>query len=551
MSLSSGAVPVPGSPVAPPATTTRWLMAAAAPLPYIVLLAAAYSVFCVTTDDPFITYRYAANILARHGPVFNIGERVEGFSSPLHLLLCVLLLKIVPAADILFKAKLVGLCLAALAVWQTGRLARVTGLSGAGALVAQLLVALNTNFALGGVNGLETSLYTCLVLAAVLAFIRELNGRVGPQSAVWLFLVFLTRPDGLLIFALLLAVRFAWAVRRGRVGRDVVGWATIFLLLTVGFLLARYAYYGQWVPNTYYAKQVAPVWGLREGKAYLLHPLFPTALYWPSLHGFAAFWAQKWPVLGVITFWGLALTGLLRLASRWTGWVLFVIVAAQTAFVLRFGGDWMPGWRFLIPSVPLLAVLQCHGLRALRLPTAVGKAAAPVLALLLWGECAFAVPHDPWSNVHFSTQSADLLAADNALGRKWVVVNRYIEDTVEPGSVVAYSEMGFAGYRNLDVKFIDVRGLTDREIARLPASYKGSWGVDDEAWMLPTDPLYQIFQRRKPSVIIAFSHPAQMPSVVLDRYYFTAAVHDPRDPWWQMPYALVYRPPDGLPNPAQ
>ena len=56
-------------------------------LPYLLLLLGAYSVFCVTTDDPFITYRYAANLLAGHGPVFNIGERVEGFSSPLHLLL--------------------------------------------------------------------------------------------------------------------------------------------------------------------------------------------------------------------------------------------------------------------------------------------------------------------------------------------------------------------------------------------------------------------------------------------------------------------------------
>ena len=56
-------------------------------LPYLLLLLSAYSVFCVTTDDPFITYRYAANLLAGHGPVFNIGERVEGFTSPLHLLL--------------------------------------------------------------------------------------------------------------------------------------------------------------------------------------------------------------------------------------------------------------------------------------------------------------------------------------------------------------------------------------------------------------------------------------------------------------------------------
>lgn len=83
-------------------------------LPYALLLVIAYSVFCVTPDDPYITYRYAANLLAGHGPVFNIGEWVEGFSSPLHLLLSAALLRTVPGVDILFKAKLMGLLFAEL-----------------------------------------------------------------------------------------------------------------------------------------------------------------------------------------------------------------------------------------------------------------------------------------------------------------------------------------------------------------------------------------------------------------------------------------------------
>lgn len=41
--------------------------------------------FANTIDDPLITLRYAANVLGGHGPVLNAGERVEGFTSPLHL----------------------------------------------------------------------------------------------------------------------------------------------------------------------------------------------------------------------------------------------------------------------------------------------------------------------------------------------------------------------------------------------------------------------------------------------------------------------------------
>jgi hypothetical protein len=38
-------------------------------------------------DDAYIVFRYADNLLAGLGPVFNAGERVEGFTSPLWLLL--------------------------------------------------------------------------------------------------------------------------------------------------------------------------------------------------------------------------------------------------------------------------------------------------------------------------------------------------------------------------------------------------------------------------------------------------------------------------------
>ena len=209
----------------------------------------------------------------------------------------------------------------------------------------------------------------------------------------------------------------------------------------------------------------------------------------------------------------------------------------------------MPGWRFLVPVLPLLAVLQVQGLRRLRGHTGLGIA-APALAVSLWIVCAIVSPHNPWSNARYSTASADLLPADNALGRKWIAANRYIHDVLPPGGVIAYSEMGYAGYSNLDKAFIDVRGLTDREIARLPASYKGTWGVDDEQWMIPGDPLYQILKRRQPTAIVAFSHPPQMPPAVLEHYYLVWSIQDPRDPPSAIDSALVYRPLDQIVNKA-
>lgn len=515
-------------------------------VPYLLLLVGAYSVFCVTTDDPFITYRYAANLLAGHGPVFNVGERVEGFSSPLHLLLMALLLKIAPSVDILFKAKLLGLVLAALALWQTGRLARAAGLSDGEGLLAQVLVAVNNNFALAAVNGMETTLAVCLVLGSVLTFGREIEGRGGLRSAGLLFLALSARPEAALLFAVLLLVRVILTVRRRLPWWDALGWASVFLLLTAGMLLARFAYYGQVVPNTYDAKQVTPQYAWQWGPLYLLHPLSPVRVAWDYLRFPGPLWSTQWQALGTTVFWGLALLGSVR--RGWWAGALSAIILAQMAFVLHFGGDWMPGWRFVVPVLPLLAVLQVQGLGRLRGHGPVRTVAAPALAISLWIVCAFVSPHDPWSNARFSTASADLLPADNALGRKWIATDGYIHDVLPPGGVIAYSEMGYAGYHNPDKTFIDVRGLTDREIARLPASYKGPWGVDDEQWMFPRDPLYQILKRRRPTAIIAFSHPPQMPPAVLDQYYLVWSIQDPRDPPAVIDPALVYRPLDQIPN---
>jgi len=317
-------------------------------------------------------------------------------------------------------------------------------------------------------------------------------------------------------------------------------------------LLARVAYYGDLLPNTYYAKDVEIKRGLTEGALYMARPLSPIGV---DLHVFAR-WGSlplKAQQVGMYVFWGLFLLGAWRLRRRMSGLLLFALTGALAVFVLRCGGDWMPGLRFLAPILPLVALLQCHGLRSfvprrrrrhwLLVPT--------VLTVALWGVCAWAacvwgVPGTSWARAHFSTQSRDLLAASGTLGRKWVVTADSLHRNFAPRAVLAYSEMGFAGLVNPDMTFIDVRGLTDREIARLPRSYKGTWGVDDETWFLPADPLYAILMRRRPDAVIAFSH-RDAPPFVLGRYHLAAQVRDRADPVWAISPTLVYLPPTAPP----
>jgi hypothetical protein len=56
-------------------------------LALLVLGAAAVLTRLWACEDAYISFRYVENLLDGHGLVYNIGERVEGFTHPLWLLL--------------------------------------------------------------------------------------------------------------------------------------------------------------------------------------------------------------------------------------------------------------------------------------------------------------------------------------------------------------------------------------------------------------------------------------------------------------------------------
>ncbi len=510
-------------------TASVWPLRLARLLPYLFLLAAAYSVFAETVDDPYITFRYAANLLAGQGPVFNPGERVEGFTSPLHLLLSALLLSVAPSVDILFKAKCVSLLFAFVMLAQTGTLARRSGLNGWESVLAQSLVALNINFALAGVNALETTLYGSILLAALLVFHREVQRGQGYASGALLFLASLARPEALLLVAALAGVRWYRQRCTHLSFRFLAAWLGAFLVPTVLFEAVRFGYYGQLLPNTYFAK-AQPLWvSLSRGAAYPLRATAPRAADVPAFlhdlallspHTLLAFHslAQKnlrsdlFSLFMPLLFWGLALLGFWRIKHRVMGGISLAVVGATLLFVLKAGGDWMYGWRFMVPVLPLLAVCQCFAVRAISrrlarrfalLPARRSAAVCGGIVALLWLVSCTKTEHYSWKSAGFSTQGVRLLEASDSYGPLWVQGANYIK-RFPPGTKVAYSEMGYAGYLNLDKYMLDIRGLTDRQIAHLPPQFKYSTGVADKNWYVPGDPLNAILERRKPDVIISF-----------------------------------------------
>jgi hypothetical protein len=122
------------------------------------------------SDDAFISFRYAQNLVAGHGLVYNAGERVEGYTNFLWTMLAALTLAL--QANIVVAAYAAGVVLALALILATyavgGRL-----LGPAWGLVAALFVATSQSLlvytARGG--GLETGLFALLALLGSAAYL--------------------------------------------------------------------------------------------------------------------------------------------------------------------------------------------------------------------------------------------------------------------------------------------------------------------------------------------------------------------------------------------
>ena len=248
------------------------------------------------TDDAFISFRYAQNLAHGHGLVFNPGfEAVEGYSNFLYVIVLAAFaaLGIPPdlMAHVLSMAATVALwaMMAVFALQRLGSRSRTWV-----ALVPLLLLAATRSIAVWSSSGLETRWFEALAVGGLLRLVVEVEADVEGRSrrtiATWLFaLASLTRPDGLLVcLATFGAATFFRAWRRSLDARRFAFDVLPGIALIGGHLLWRHAYYGDWLPNTYYVKVDGRMWwgmGLQyvtafalEYAAYLWVPLLALAV---------------------------------------------------------------------------------------------------------------------------------------------------------------------------------------------------------------------------------------------------------------------------------
>jgi len=436
----------------------------------VALLWGLYRVFELSwvADDAFISFRYASNLAFGHGLVFNVGERVEGYTNFLWTLLVALGLKL--HLDPVHLTQVLGaLAYAATTILLAHLSRRMAELPGPRYRLfvpaAALAFAVQFDAQVWATGGLETMTVTALVVAGFALFVSAKRPHAHVLAGMLFVAAALARPDALLFY---LAALGYLAVEGRSPRRNLLWLALPLMVVFVPYWLWRWVHFGYFFPNSYYAKSGGvPYYG--QGLAYL-------GLYVKSYY---VFWLV--PVAAIHLIW-LRRARLYRhpvdLTDRVIGASLLFLVV-YSAYVVRVGGDFMFA-RFLIPVTPFaFLLLECWLWRW----TKSGPMRIAVALLLVGAVLARRDLYaDPRAFLFGVAQEwswyPDIWRQDREeFGR---TLHRCLEGT-DARLAFAGTYAAAAYYADLPYAFEYETGLTDTAIAHRPISARGRPGHEKRA----------------------------------------------------------------------
>lgn len=374
-------------------------------------------------DDAFITYRYADNFLHTGSIAFNPGDvPVEGFTSQLWFWLIVMLAAIFDIQDVAFCGPLLGMASLSVSVallW-FGLQKRI----GAWPTFAIIFVILSLpSVAFYAATGMEQLFFAFLVMFVGLHFAGYWRNRY--LAGLLVFAAVWTRPEAIWLFVML-AIKIAYE----KDYRNSLANMAALLAALAALMAYRYLVFGELLPNTFYAKNPQ----LHRGIQYLADAL--TRYWWFS---FLILMASLGAILGDYRNRLVFLFGL--------SWLLVPVLE---------GGDWMPLLRFFLPAMLLLGFSVQGAFRQDRGWVRNALLLLAISPLLVYSVYYLRGMHTLYPPYQMNNRMID----DRA--RAWLDANKITR--------IAAVDMGTLFYRK-DYQALDLAGLTDREIARMPGKH--------------------------------------------------------------------------------
>ncbi len=427
-------------------------------------------------DDAYITFRYVENFINGNGLVFNVGEKVEGYTNFLWLLL--LSVFAVLGMNIIDISQYLSVGFGVMTLVMTYKVSSLIILKDTTALTKKvkssnedegpaklldlipvILTASVGAFQYWSISGMETSMFVALCLLAIYFYLRDMNkpGIIYSYPLV-LFLASLTRPEGQYVFGIIILHKIIMSFRENKSGaikellskNNLITYA-IYIVPTVLYMLFRLAYYGYPFPNTFYAKTGFSAVYLQTG------------------------WEYFWDFASGYLLWGIAFIAPLFLFKRKEIFpqvlLLFMLYFLYTVYIISIGGDVLPLYRFFYFVGPLVFILFGKVLTLFYFYVKnnvtsgkpIGAVSLVLIAAVVYG----------WYN--YSNQKDDIqqkMELENGLVAKMQIAGEWFNaKQQEKGEVldVGATTIGALSYYAGDkVNIIDMLGLTDEEVAHNP-----------------------------------------------------------------------------------
>ncbi|MGE0400347.1 MAG: ArnT family glycosyltransferase [Kofleriaceae bacterium] len=349
----------------------RWLLLGVAAL-VLVVHTMAYN---FVTDDAYISFVYSRN-LAEHGELtFNLGQYVEGYTNFLWTVLLAGFMKLGIEPEL--SCRVLALICSLVTLWLVTRIMdRALGRASVWSAVPSLLLACSSGFACWTSGGLETQLFTMLVVIALDGLTAAvLHPRAILRAGLALALSAMTRPEGLLVAAVFGLVHVSTMIGRKRLALVDLAGAAVFLVVWAPWFYWRYRYYGYPFPNTYYVKADGP-WANPK----LEHEMWKNGTYyiWVWLKQTKLLYVAPLALLGMVV--GRPRTPRFTLALA-----LILVFGAYIPYTISVGGDFMGLHRFVMPlfvAAALAVTLGLEWLVGLFAATAAPRVAAAAVLVL-------------------------------------------------------------------------------------------------------------------------------------------------------------------------
>ncbi len=336
-----------------------------------------------TYDDAFISFRYAENLANGHGLVYNIGERVEGYTNFLWTVIIAGAIKL--GADPLVVAKILGVVFALATMFlMIPFSALATGRRGWPNALPVLFLACSGQFVAWAQWGLEGGMFTFFITLGLFLFLKAVkDGMSFAYCSLAFVIATLTRPEGIIFFGVsiiyyLLLVRranrlkderneqeknaspkamtrssparfadLARAVRPVLFPIRIAQLATPFVVIYGIYYGWRFSYYGYPFPNTYYVRMAGTL----------------GAYFQQWVRGLKYISDFLWSGGGVVI---LVLVALLwatfRPARRSPLSFLSIFCVVPIVYSMHVGGDSKHFYRLLMPYLPLFYILVAESL---------------------------------------------------------------------------------------------------------------------------------------------------------------------------------------------